>query len=103
MAIEHHVVGEHDPLAADDVVEAASIDVVITALVSPRVQLAATDAEVQRPLLVGPALGHPEPALPEIGVGEHLECLLRALAESAFDGEVVLTNVHLLRCPFVVG
>ena len=89
-AVEEHVGGEDDPLAVDDVVEAAAEEVVGSAVVAPRVQLAAADAEVQRPLGVGPAVGRPEPALPEVGIGECLERLVRALAETPFDREVVL-------------
>jgi hypothetical protein len=62
----------------------------------PAFQLAAADAEVQRPFGVGPAVGHPEPALPEVGVGERLERLLRTLPETPFDGEVVLADGHFL-------
>jgi hypothetical protein len=66
-AVEEQVIGEDDALAIDDVVEAAAEEVVGAAVVAPRVQLAAADAEVQRPLGVGPSVGDPEPALPEVG------------------------------------
>jgi hypothetical protein len=95
-AVEQHVVGEDDPLAVDDVVEATAEQVVGAPVVAPRVQLAAADAEVQRPLGVGPAVWHAEPALSQLGVGERLERLHRSLAEAPFDGEVVLTNAHLV-------
>src|SRR5262249_11054650 len=46
-SVGEHVVGEHDPLSVDDVVEAASEEVVCAVVVAACVQLAAADAEVQ--------------------------------------------------------
>src|SRR3954453_15099568 len=100
--VEQEVVGEDDPLTLDDVVVAAAELVQRPARIASHAQLAAADTEVELPIGVGPALGHAEPALLELGVRERAERLRRGLAELSLDREVVLADAHR-RSPWSVG
>jgi hypothetical protein len=86
--VEQEVVGEHDPLAVDDVVEAAPERVARPVRRAADVDLGPADAEVELPVRRG------EPLPLELGVGERAERLRRRERVAALDREVGVDDAH---------